>query len=426
MASLPRSSLRRTACDRCRHSKLRCFRDEDQPKCSRCLRLELSCEIAPARRPGRPRKADSTPAAVEAPDQNINHQSLEPTHSPLTLPAGAPTPQSQDIPEARDYVQNDDLYGHVSYVSDMFNAAPVFSPPEPRSIEYGTIWGDGATPIRDPLNLHNLFEVKLDRHECLKELSQLNVDYHVQWQALKDNMDTVRFSTFVNHPPPPAGDGICLAKKLLIMSQRFQQALVNLNWVVKNEPRSIITTDVVWDNADLPVDPLINVTDSSILPELFTGNDQPDCHDDATVNDGMIDTPLVCVLVSCYVQMISLWESLFFHITRRMKGLDTERLSFSDPSKGLQMGVFYIFSGRLQGMFLAQAVQYFLVNIDRELGILPEQRRQGMQGLLSQPHHFKLLQRELGSEENKESDRPSALRESVEHVRVSALTQTGF
>ncbi|KAI1409979.1 hypothetical protein F5Y13DRAFT_79066 [Hypoxylon sp. FL1857] len=306
-----------------------------------------------------------------------------------------------------------------------------FRPPE----WYETSCFDaGPPPSRDPLEVHSLFTAKLDRHECMKELSQLNVDLHTRWTALKELIDSDRicFATFMEHPPPPAGDGVSLAEKFLIMSQRFQQAITNLNWVVKNEPRPAHAMAPVVLDDDMVLDPLLNIegplpTPLGPDPDLDSESDQSTPRGRGTEHNPPLETPFACLLVSCYVQLINLWELMFFHVHRRVTGVDRSQFGLADPSKGVQMGAFYIFSGRLQSMFFCQAVLYFQDNIDRGLGILPEQRDQGVSGLLSHPQHFNLLQRELGGEVSKgESTRVRELRDAVERTRVFSFHDIGW
>ncbi|KAI0133356.1 hypothetical protein F4776DRAFT_664115 [Hypoxylon sp. NC0597] len=452
MATAPhaRSSLRRTACDRCRHSKLRCLRDENQQKCTRCLRLDLRCEVAPAKPPGRPRKVVSTPPAAA---ESSSH--AEPSTSRLSpeflgtegqSPPGAQTPESQNsvppdqslenmLPRLDDQGRPIGGFGHSPLPSHSNMNSYSLTSMIPYS-EFGTPEWYEATSFdadpsaRDPLEVHSLFTAKLDRHECLKELSQLNVDLHKHWRALQELIDSdrINFATFLEHPPPPAGDGVSLAEKFLIMSQRFQQAITNLNWVVNNEPRSLSTTTPVVVDDDMILDPLLNIEGPlpvPLGPDAESSDSTPEGAD--TGQGEPLETPFACLLVSCYVQLVKLWELMFVHVHRRVSGVDRSHFTLSDPSKGVQMGAFYIFSGRLQSMFFCQAVLYFQDNIDRGLGILPEQREQGVSGLLSHPRHFNLLQRELGGQVSRGgSERVRELRDAVERTRVFTFHDIGW
>ncbi|KAI1106412.1 hypothetical protein F4804DRAFT_42777 [Jackrogersella minutella] len=440
----PRSSVRRTACDRCRHSKLKCFRDEKQQKCVRCLRLELRCEVAPAKPPGRPRKVVPVPTMTTESASHTNvssprllenrshttsetdvHNSISPSQSPGAL-----------LPVLGDGGQVIDGFGPSTFPSysnlNEFSLTPVPTIPEPRTVEWRETsrFDSEVSPSRDLLDTHTLFTVKLDRHECLKELSQLNVDIHTQClkiQELKDSGE-INFAAFCDHPPPPVGDGVSLAEKYLIMSQRFQQAITNINWVVKKQPRPLHAGAPVVVDADLPLDPLLNV--EGPLPTFVrqdAGNGPNTPEDRVSQQDGLLETPFACLLVSCYLQLIDLWETMYFHVRRRTSGVDQSQLHLSDPSKGVQMGAFCIFGGRLQSMFFCQAVLYFQGNIDRGLGILPEQRENKAKGLLSHPQHFDFLQRELGGQVSKgENERVRALRDLVEKTRVIEFHDVGW
>ncbi|KAI1087849.1 hypothetical protein F5B19DRAFT_45719 [Rostrohypoxylon terebratum] len=437
-----RSSLRRTACDRCRHSKLKCFRDENQLKCARCLRLELHCEVAPAKPPGRPRKSASVPAAVAELAENTDITSLQ------ILEGGSQSTGEEEAQLGLSQSQTADdpqplSFGHPPFTShndvNGFILALMPQNSEPRVPEskmpewYETSCFDpGSAPSRDPLEVHSLFTAKLDRQECIKELSQLNVDLHVLVDALQEleSGGNLNFSAFCAHYPPPAGDGVSFAEKFLIMSQRFQQAITNLSWVVKNDPKPLQDTNHVEDDTEMPLDPLLNI--EGPLPAFLSQRGEseqttPGEFEGPSDQGELLETPFACLLVSCYVQLIHLWESMWFHVRRRTSGLDHSELTLSDPSKGVQMGAFYIFSGRLQSMFFCQAVLYFLDNIDRGLSILPEQRDQGVRGLLSHPRHFDFLQRELGGKVTKgESERVRALKDMVEKTRVFTLNDVGW
>ncbi|KAI1374782.1 hypothetical protein F4677DRAFT_156010 [Hypoxylon crocopeplum] len=436
-----RSSLRRTACDRCRHSKLRCFRDENQQKCARCLRLELRCEVAPAKPPGRPRKVMSIPVAADIPTDDVevlSPQSIERNHSPEAGGSVLPGQSPENLLLGLDnHIQVNSPLSQMSSAlqsgGDGFNLTSILPLSEFRTPEwFETSCFDPEPPNRDPLEVHSLFTAKLDRHECFKELSQLNVDLHVHWGVLKELIDTgqIKFSSFIDHLPPPAGDGVSRAEKLLIMSQRFQQAVTNLNWVVKHEPKPLhATMPVIFDEENV-LDPLLDI--AGPLPTSFsqdTGSypTTSESRGVMTESDELLETPFVCLLVSCYVQMIQLFEIMFVHVHRRIDGLDRDRLTLSDPGKGITMGAFYIYSGRLQSMFYCQAVLYFLENIERGLGILLEQMEHSASGLLSHPQHFNLLQRELGGQVCEGiSERVRALRETVEKARICSLQDVGW
>ncbi|KAI0384689.1 hypothetical protein F5Y04DRAFT_219384 [Hypomontagnella monticulosa] len=445
----PRSSLRRTACDRCRHSKLRCLRDENQQKCTRCLRLELRCEVAPAKPPGRPRKSTSathaTPSEPAEYSATPSAQTQEDgSQSSLRIESSVlPSQSSEDLLSPFDEHQQQDgsLFHHQPAPSHAsingFNLAHLTSLTsmplsESRTPEWQetTRFDGGLAPNRDPLEVHSLFTAKLDRHECLKELSHLNVDLNSQWQTLQELRDDgkVSFVTFIDHPPPPAGDGVSLAEKLLVMSQRFQQAITNLIWVMRNEARPVSGVTSILTEDEHTHGPLCNIAMPLPTPRSQgADSNQASPEDIVTEQDGALETPFVCALVSCYVQIINLWEIMFVHVQRRISNIDHDPLTLSDPSKGVQMGVFYIYGGRLQSMFFCQAVLYFLDNIDRGLGLIPEQRELGASGLLSHSRHFDLLQKELGGPMSKgENERVRTLKDLVEKVRVFSLHDVGW
>ncbi|KAI1656245.1 hypothetical protein F4813DRAFT_390928 [Daldinia decipiens] len=439
----PRSSLRRTACDRCRHSKLRCLRDENQEKCTRCLRLDLCCSVAPAKPPGRPRKVVSSQTtisdlAAEASVSPVQILACKSHNTPRTR-SGIPPSQSPYnllLPRLDNLPQVNNLFNETPSLpqSDVnnFDLNPILPLSEHRTPEWDEAirLNSGCSAARDPLEVHSLFTAKLDRHECLKELSQLNVDLHAHWRALQelDESGSVNFVTFCDHPPPPSGDGVSLAEKLLIMAQRFQQTITNLVWVVKHEPKPLQQPGHVVADDGIATD-----FSSSYLAEPLLGplGREDSCQttfgDILTEQDVPLTSPFVCVIVSCYVQIINLWEVMFFHAHRRAIGIDRYPLTLSDPSKGVQLGAFYVFSGRLASMFYCQAVLYFLDSIDRGLGILPEQRQQGGSGLISHARHFDMLQKELGGQVTEGvNERVRGLKDMVEKARLHTVQESGI
>lgn len=78
-------------------------------------------------------------------------------------------------------------------------------------------------------------------------------------------------------------------------------------------------------------------------------------------------------------------------------------------------------------MFYCQAVLYFLDNIDRGLGILPEQRQQGSSGLISHARHFDMLQKELGGQVSEgANERVRGLKDMVEKARLHSVQESGI
>jgi hypothetical protein len=70
----PRSfpALQRTACDRCRHHKLKCNRDPNQANCRRCIRAKEKCFTSPARKAGRPHRASASLPVLQTPPDSAH------------------------------------------------------------------------------------------------------------------------------------------------------------------------------------------------------------------------------------------------------------------------------------------------------------------------------------------------------------------
>ncbi|KAI8634471.1 hypothetical protein F5Y19DRAFT_212465 [Xylariaceae sp. FL1651] len=422
MSSSSRSTLQRTACDICRKHKLKCLRDNTHPDCLRCVRLHLRCEIAPARRPGRPRKdatkidgddeVDSSAAADAAEPASARY--LPPQVESLPPVDGSRLPS--DPPGCFPQLPTDNYY---------FRLTAALAGPQPWGIDFATI-GNPSVPSTANLDLKNPFAASLSKDQCLQELLQLNRDFHIQWQAIQAMEGNVSFETFIGHLPPPFGDGLSIAEKCLMMALRFQQAIINLDWIMKHEPKLLgISPQQFSSISPDGIGSMMNrlLTISQVDESITSENEVSDNRASTDQPRMFLETPFVCLLVSCYVHTISLFEAMFVHIHRRNHNLDTDPVAHVDPNKGLQMGAFYIFSGRLQGQVIAVIVTYFLDNIERGLGLLPGIRDNSTFGLLSRPQHFELVQSELGSA-GRESQRPQALRASVEACRRTLQSAT--
>ncbi|RYP83956.1 hypothetical protein DL769_001262 [Monosporascus sp. CRB-8-3] len=312
---------------------------------------------------------------------------------------------------------------------------PAMSPPRHDDAITSIFGNQGIAASRSCFGHGAEYAGSVDQHGCLRELSRLNIDLHAQNTMLRENRASVNLAMLLTATHPPEGDGVTtICERALNFAQKFHAIIDNLDSILKNRSG-------VYE----PSGPLFDYAEDPLLADMFAGQDPSIAmsedfaytigHDEGPSSPSP-DTPVVLLLVSCYVQIIELFETIFAHIHWRLKHLDTDPIPSFEPAKGLRVGAFYSFDGRMESIVYAQVVACLLDRVERGLGLLPDQQRHGdpgpgfggrtRRGLLSRPHHFDLLQRELGEEGPGASARPRALRDTVEDARLIMATDTSW
>ncbi|RYP70895.1 hypothetical protein DL771_005145 [Monosporascus sp. 5C6A] len=437
MAYAPKSSLRRTACDRCRAQKLRCLRDGTHPKCTRCTRLGVACEVGRAGRPGRPRRPDVATTAVAS---TSGSGDTHPTNGSDETVQNATDASSQDRMLGDEYLA---LGGGGHFLGeftgrdgDGTNLLSGMSPP-PRQDDAiaSTFCNQGVATSRSYFGYGAEFTGSVDQNGCLRELSRLNIDLHAQTTVLRENRASVNVAMLMADTHLLEGGGeMTICERALNFAQKLHAIMDNLDSILKNRSR-------VYE----PSGPLFDYAEDPLLADMFAGQDPSIAmsqdfaytvgHDEGRSSPSP-DTPVVLLLVSCYVQIIELFETIFVHIHRRLKYLDTDPIPNFDPTKGLRIGAFHSSDGRMESIVYTQVVACLLDRVERGLGLLPDQQRcddpgpglggRTRRGLLSRPHHLDLLHRELGEKGPGASARPRALRDTVESARLIMATDTSW
>ncbi|RYO85937.1 hypothetical protein DL766_005745 [Monosporascus sp. MC13-8B] len=424
MAYVPKSSLRRTACDRCRAQKLRCLRDGTQPKCTRCTRLGVACEVGRAGRPGRPRRPGLTTTAASSDFTNeVQDATDAPSQGPvlgndesLTLGVGQ-------------------FLGDFTGEGGGSSLPSAMSPPRRDDVITSTFGNQEVAANRSCFGHGAEYTGSVDQHGCLRELSRLNIDLHAQTTTLRENRTSMSIAMLVTATHSSERDGVTtICERALNFAQKFHAIIDNLDSILKNRSRVYEPSGPPFDYAEDPS-----------LADMFAGQDPSIAmsedfaytiaHDEGSSSPSP-DTPVALLLVSCYVQIIELFETIFVHIHRRLRYLDTDPIPSFDRAKGLRIGAFYSFDGRMESIIYAQVVACLLDRVERGLGLLPDQERyngpgagfggRARSGLLSRPHHFDLLQRELDEKGPGPSARPRALRDTVENARLIMATDTSW
>jgi hypothetical protein len=417
MLSRQQSAVQRTACDRCRQQRLKCMRDETHDSCHRCTRLAKLCVMGQAKRPGRPKK--TRPSDID------------------TNAYGTPPSSTGQSPQSADNVTAGNTAEPYPALDEVGIAQPGrgVNIGSPATGGIGISDGDGALSLINAggFSDQSFFDMpwitvdppiaslpeptktvpKLDFHQCLKELSELNVELHGQWSFIKTKGDGATLHTYICSVYANA-TGFVIGEASLVASQRLGSILANVEWLLRQSSQTNMSSS---DYS--PFDANLGLFSTPPLDR------DSDAEFDAfrTLHDPIpspLPTPLALTMISCYVQLVNLFSDMFRHILRYLAKLKNEPIPTVDNVKFIRMGNFCAMDGRLQGLLFCSMVTHSLDRIERTLGVLQDSRHQSVplkQPLLNRPHLRNLLEKELEREGIAGSNSSKRLRETVETLR---------
>ena len=121
-SSVPPKMELRSSCEPCHAAKLKCSRDK--PACNRCAKLGLSCEYAPMKRPGRPRRTQpvqsdrsKSPASI-SPRSSTKGQSRHRTSTASSSRKASPLVEQKPL-TPQNYNIADQQYATGTWALDM-------------------------------------------------------------------------------------------------------------------------------------------------------------------------------------------------------------------------------------------------------------------------------------------------------------------
>lgn len=261
-------------------------------------------------------------------------------------------------------------------------------------------------------------EHSLNKNQCLRELSQLNVDLHYISSRINAEGPSLTFESYICSQ---SGDGLTvngmvIFETALHISQRFHKAIANLEWLQRHEIAFDYSVSVFNDITSL--DYAMDESSSMHLETLLPGFA---LQEEASGQPPTTDKPLLLVIISCYVQLINLFTDIFGQIYRKLKSFGDSGARLPALEHGVALGSYFVVDGRLQGMMFCSIVVHTFDRIECILGLLPSdtvcQRSPIVRGLLSRPHHRHLLEKELESDGIQGKMKPQLLRDSIENVR---------
>ncbi|KAH8678226.1 hypothetical protein BX600DRAFT_507189 [Xylariales sp. PMI_506] len=262
---------------------------------------------------------------------------------------------------------------------------------------------------------------KLDGHECLKELSELNIDLHAQAAAIKAKTGTATLAAYICPEPLINIKPSSVVEMSLAAINKFYVTITN----VEKLSRQNLHFDRAYDSSQQRDDNLFggNLGSLNSIPLLeddmeIAGN-TTGTEDVPRKTQIRVDTPLALLMVSCYIQLINVFSDMFFVAQKTLRELKNEPI----PSIGehiMQMGMFYGMEGRLQGLIFCTIVTHYLDRVERILGLLPSSTKQSLplkHGLLKEPHFKELLDKEMERYGVSGRSSPRVLRDTIENMR---------
>ncbi|KAI8166521.1 hypothetical protein K4K49_012736 [Colletotrichum sp. SAR 10_70] len=214
-------------------------------------------------------------------------------------------------------------------------------------------------------------------------------------------------------------DSVTLAELALVIFQDFVTVLSTLAKSLKQAavdlailPSQDAVPSLPWDNSGGLPTALGWIVPSESFPS-------PDIMSPSTATSApeAVGPPLALVITSCFVQIITLFESITLHIHKRLESLAVDPLT---PIEGLKFGAFWIGDGHLQGIIFTQIITSLLERADRLLGLQDhDTSRWGTsphQAILSN-NQRDILHGQLKEEADDSLLRTEKLRDSLEIMR---------
>ncbi|KXH36564.1 hypothetical protein CNYM01_01460 [Colletotrichum nymphaeae SA-01] len=413
---------KRSACERCRRQKLRCSRqdDENETRCTRCAERGLDCVAGHQRRIGRPSRrmildhampkrlpevsvpstntdGEQPPADSVTQDSLPGNSSLDPSTSTAALGHGT----TADTTISLDY-HLDDFPWDMSLDPQLDSSISAQMAEE----EMGRI--TSIPKIADPAM----------QNEAFVKISKINVDLHSHLSSIEINRPYLDFCSFTHPSSILSVGGHTMPELVLVALQDFVGILTGLNKMASIHRSVSPTTNTLPAPPSLAQDELCSESGSLNPLLLVRGRASSPLAPQAAVSStNVLSQPLVLIITSCYVQIITVFEEIFVQIHKRLEAIAWDPIQ---PIEGIKFGAFPIEDAHLQGVIFSQIVESLLEKADRFLGV-----KQSMvspsgtvisSGFLS-PSQSDLLHGQLKSKDQASVPRSVGLKIAIQRLR---------
>ncbi|KAL2205727.1 hypothetical protein CC79DRAFT_1369183 [Sarocladium strictum] len=398
MVAPPHPTQVRSACERCRRQKLKCSRQQgldSSAPCARCTRLGFFCEAGSQRKIGRPGKGSSNPITAGTSGQTAGESSAQtlPTPSPIEVfgseessPShlAGPNGNGTDTEQFLGALDEDPSWQHV--FGDGILGTPIGTsglmsltlPPQPQLLD-NEPFSVPSRPQTRPLD------------SAFEALSKINSTLHSVSQNLNE---TWPVENICNRPKMEGLPDMVIFQLTIQASQEFLTTLKTIH------------RSVGMNKPNFP--PGIRTVPSGNWRSSFAS--EPSAY-----SQPKLDIATTLLIVSCFVQLIEVFESLLnmFELFARFtmgETLVNEGLVFAD----VQIPDF-----TTQIVMFAEMVRHVLTQINVVIGV-PGTRRLNTiwVGLLTDPKGQEILKRELGGNAYQDwSERPKKLITGIDRLK---------
>ncbi|PGH08918.1 hypothetical protein GX51_00975 [Blastomyces parvus] len=398
-----RPVAKRSACDRCREHKLRCLRSQnlDNGPCVRCVRANASCVTGAPRPLGRP------PTRPHNPQQRQQQRgSRRPRHSvfvSVTAPRSAPEVSPASVPELEPKSATESPEELASPSTQGSSTFECFQDPFNVDSELYNMFFDQGVPTSqapaavvndldlgfptDAAALSNLavgpnpgaFTVEAGLHElhdreqpALKSLPALPttnaLDFYVdpafQLQCLPASALGV-----VNRLSEPSLGSSSVFARLARLNEGIAHQLSHMDTFVLGIPSPNLMQSCVDKVVDLRVNPMLRALEStSELAAIVKQLISPIQHH----HSSPLSTPAVLMCLSGYIQLLRIYDTIFFQVHRFLGGLH-DILGFFENLPGFtQINGLPPIKGDLYIKIVVQVAQHHISSVERVMGLPAE------------------------------------------------------
>ncbi|KAM0559994.1 hypothetical protein ACHAPJ_003949 [Fusarium lateritium] len=258
------------------------------------------------------------------------------------------------------------------------NSYFVETPPDP-TISFAT---DGTIfPLSYPITTER--PNKIGSSDFMSNLSNINLGLHIRLEAIKENEAALNFDIMIYQQSPLFIDNITLAEFTIKASQDLLLILTKLyntrhgtNLLCDPPTADILSWKLLSSQHRKDRSKLQNLSGLSLHHPAASSKPLP--------------APIVLLITSIFIQLVSIYEVILDHITTRVERLAVDPI---DPVPGL------IFGGRplekpcTQGMLFCEVSVSLMEGIERVLGIIPVS--EGREAGLLSPRQMEMLGNEL-------------------------------
>ncbi|KAI0095667.1 hypothetical protein F4776DRAFT_583056 [Hypoxylon sp. NC0597] len=399
----PQKPPRRLACSRCNRQKLQCRWENDKDKaCIRCRRASAVCTSSTPRRLGRPIKDRKTNTeGMNVRDHYAQQQEVEYPGSPsretttcmtgegTQLPAlGWPTPQTMLASEIFSEIQIPSLendypgyfttseFGLCSSNSSSPNAVSLTTATDNNTgqvdtssatnlqpISTGQVQdlGDGNNQDRLPLVnqgsfIQRLWSLQMSLDQQLEQIILTTADY-----ALETSNGSQKFMKTDDSPFP--------VDHILTSTQTFLGLLYSCTPVLPTEDKTAYRSSGCQSTSS-SVTAVVEGCSSQVCPTNLSVTQVGEVdHRLTTLFNGM-NTPTICLVVSCYSRLIEIYDEAFKYIHGELQTNSQHKATPQSRLPLLQLGSFHLKDGNTLQLFITvRILLYNLQCLERSMGI---------------------------------------------------------